>query len=350
MVDPRDGRARAVEDARASGGGGDRRARSAGGIVSTGAGEEEVAHEVRETRLSARAATGSAQPVVEDVVAEVVDRAGADRTADAGQAALLVSVEVVVHAQLRVAAHLKQGAERMAGIGAVGVEVRVVLALGDVRVLHGDVGRQFIGADVFVGREEGRAVVDHDPLTADVERVVDIAVGKSIGARVAEAVAGSHGQVADDRVASGDFDHPTDDGDPAGSGLPGDGGISAGGEPTLGVPAAQVDRASHVEHDGTWLHDTSHREVGIGESVGQRAGQGAIRIVVFPGQAGDVIDRAAATAGDAATGTVGARKSHLLAPGHRGRQTEGRDREAEHADERPAWESKGPREHAAVGR
>ena len=193
-------------------------------------------------------------------------------------------------------------------------------------------------------------MVDHDPLTTDVEPVVDIAVGKSVGARIAEAVAGSHGQVADDRVASGDFDHTTDDGDPAGSGLPGDGGISAGGEPTLGVPAAQVDRASHVKHDGTWLHDTSHREVGIGESVGQRAGQGAIRIVVFPSQAGDVIDRATAATGDVATRAVGARESQLLSPGRRRRQTEGRDREAEHADERSAWESKGQREHAAVGR
>src|SRR6185436_741051 len=89
-------------------------------IVATLAGEVEVADELVVARLVGRPAAGGAVPVVEDVVAEVVVRAGADFAPDAREPALEMRVEVMVDTDLGVGARLKERAERVPGVDGAG--------------------------------------------------------------------------------------------------------------------------------------------------------------------------------------------------------------------------------------
>src|SRR5687767_3676040 len=108
MVDPRAAGIGAVENAGAAIASGDGRAGPAYRIVAPHAGEPEVGDKVIEARLAAGACARRAQPIVEDIVAKIVVGAGPDFAADAGQSALLMSVEIVVNTELRVRSALQQ--------------------------------------------------------------------------------------------------------------------------------------------------------------------------------------------------------------------------------------------------
>ena len=113
----------------------------------------------------------------------------------------------------------------MAGVrnaAGLGVGLRIVLALRNVAVLNRDVVGQLVGGDRFVGGVHRADVVDHHVRAADVDRVVDVRVGKIAGRgkygrtgvgllEGAHAVAGRDRHVAEDDVVSSGLHHAAHD-------------------------------------------------------------------------------------------------------------------------------------------
>jgi hypothetical protein len=180
--------------------------------------------------------------------------------------------------------------------------------------------RALVHRDGFVGRVDSRAVVDHDVRPADVERVVGdrvrrVALLRRTFAGLEEglvAVAGRDRQVADDDVVAARLDRAAHDDDGRRRGFAGDRDVRADRQPRLRIPAvavgvpvlgrraAEEDLSADVEHDRARL---LVREVFVVQAVAERP-LGVVGVAFV--ELGDVVDDAAATAGDVHRGAVGA--------------------------------------------
>src|SRR5436309_2427901 len=137
-------------------------------------------------------------------------------------------VEVVNDAAFGVGPRLPQRTHRMAGvmrIGDVGVPLRIVLSLRDVAELDGDIVRELIGGDGFVGREHAGNMIDHDVVGVDVDRVVNVGIGNVVGSDAARAIAGGDQYIAKHGVVAIHLERAAGEIDSAGRGLAGDGDV-----------------------------------------------------------------------------------------------------------------------------
>ena len=274
-----------VESVGAARAGRDGGTRSTHWIVTTVAGQPEVRIEVIEARLTTGPRTGGAQPVVKNIVAKIVVGARADFATHAWQATFLVGIQTVVYADRCIRTGLQQRPQRVTGItdaaAALRIGLGIVLALGDIAVLNGDIIRQFICGNGFVRRIDGSDVIDHDLITRNVDRIVDVRIRKVAGRRedtvfrlgeAAHAVARSDRHVANDVVRGSRLDDSAHDVDGAGGRLAGQRHVTANIQPRLGVPAVVMSVflpvASHPKRSGDVKDDRAGLDAPIDIKIG----------------------------------------------------------------------------------